>query len=95
MNVHAIHQDSAVVRTRGWLLAASAFAIALIVLLVAYWGTAQSLVWVWDHDGTYQYAFLIPPLSLWTAFNLRAQVRPGWSSSGMPVICSMSICCSI
>ncbi len=92
MNVHAIPQDSAVVRTRGWLLAASAFAIALIVLLVAYWGTAQSLVSVWDHDGTYQYAFLIPPLSLWTAFNLRAQVRanaPAPSVWGLLVVAGL------
>lgn len=62
-------------RVSGWLLAAAAFAIAIVVLLVCYWGTARSLVSLWDHDGTYQYAFLIPPLSAWTAFNLRHQVR--------------------
>ena len=62
-------------RASGWALATAAFGIAVIVLLVCYWQTVLSLVWVWDHDGTYQYAFLIPPLSLWTAFNLRQEVR--------------------
>ncbi|MFC5524275.1 exosortase A [Rhodanobacter ginsengisoli] len=62
-------------RASCWGLAAAAFVAAAITLLACYWQTAQSLVWVWDHDGTYQYAFLIFPLSLWTAFNLRHQVR--------------------
>ncbi|TAM61110.1 MAG: EpsI family protein [Rhodanobacter sp.] len=63
------------VRRPGWVLAVAAFAIAVIALLAGYWQTVQSLLWVWDHDGTYQYAFLIFPLSLWTAFNLRHQLR--------------------
>lgn len=62
-------------RTSGWGLAVIAFAVTVAVLLICYWQTVQSLVWVWDHDGTYQYAFLIFPLSLWTAFNLRDQLR--------------------
>lgn len=63
------------VRTRGWALAAVAFVVAVVVLLACYWTTLQSLVWIWDHDGTYQYAFLIFPLSLWMAFGLRQQLR--------------------
>lgn len=62
-------------RTPGWVSAIVAFAVAVVVLLVCYWQTVQSLVWVWDHDGTYQYAVLIFPLSLWMAFNLRPQLR--------------------
>ncbi len=62
-------------RTSGWALAAAALGVAIIVLLIGYWGTVQSLVRTWDSDGTYQYAFLIPPLSLWMAFNLRQEVR--------------------
>jgi exosortase A len=62
-------------RAPGWTLAATAFAIAVIVLLACYWSTVASLVWVWGHDGTYQYAFLIFPLSAWVAFTLRDQVR--------------------
>lgn len=62
-------------RVSGWTLATIAFGLAAVVLLIGYWPTVESLVWVWDHDGTYQYAFLIPPLSLWLAFNLRQEVR--------------------
>ena len=62
-------------RASCWTLAVIAFAIATIVLLACYWPTLQSLVWIWDHDGTYQYAFLIFPLSVWMAFGLRQQLR--------------------
>lgn len=58
-----------------WYLALAAFAVSIIVLLACYWQTVQSLVWVWGHDGTYQYAFLIFPLSLWLAFSLRHELR--------------------
>lgn len=61
-------------RASGWELAVIAFAIAVIVLLVGYWQTVQSLVGIWSHDGTYQYAFLIFPLSLWIAYNQRRQL---------------------
>lgn len=61
-------------RAPGWAAAAAAFVIAVIVMLVGYWSTVQSLIWVWEHDGTYQYAFLIFPLSLWVAFSLRDQL---------------------
>lgn len=63
------------VRASGWTLAALSFTVAVLVLLAAYWPTLRSLVWVWAHSGTYQYAFLIFPLSLWVAFTLRHQVR--------------------
>ena len=62
-------------RVSGWGRAVAAFAFAIIVLLAGYWQTVQSLLWAWDHDGTYQYAFLIYPLSLGLAFTLRHQVR--------------------
>lgn len=62
-------------RTSAWTLAAIAFAVAVVVLLACYWSTVQSLVGVWSHDGTYQYAFLIFPLSAWIAFDLRDRLR--------------------
>jgi exosortase A len=62
-------------RASSWTLAAIAFATATIVLLVCYWQTVESLVWVWDHDGTYQYAFLIFPLAAWIVFDQRHRVR--------------------
>ncbi len=62
-------------RAPRWGAAVAAFVIAIGILLVGYWQTLQSLVWAWDHDGTYQYAFLIFPLSVWAAFTLRRKVR--------------------
>ncbi|CAM5366331.1 exosortase A [Rhodanobacter lindaniclasticus] len=73
-------------RMSGWTLAALALGIAALVLLAGYWPTVQSLVWVWDHDGTYQYAFLIPPLSLWVAFSLRHEVR---ANPPVPSFCGL------
>ena len=62
-------------RLSAWGMAVAAFSLAIIVLMAMYWHTLLSLVWVWGHDGTYQYAFLIFPLSLWLATGLRHQVR--------------------
>jgi exosortase A len=61
----------------GWRLAAMALAAALVVLFAGYWRTVESLVEVWAHSGTYQYAFLIFPLSLWMAFDLRHRLLAG------------------
>jgi exosortase A len=76
----------------GWRLASAAFAIAVIVLLAGYWQTVESLVEVWAHSGTYQYAFLIFPLSAWVAFSLRDQLRanpPVPSVSGLLVVAAL------
>jgi len=75
MNLLSASRVGIALRTRGWMVAAAAFTVAVIMMLVCYWQTVQSLVWAWDHDGTYQYAFLIFPLSLWVAFSLRDQLR--------------------
>ncbi len=62
-------------RMTGWRLATVALAVAAVVLVAGYWQTVQSLVWVWAHDGTYQYAFLIFPLCAWMVFALRHRLR--------------------
>ncbi|HET7299060.1 MAG TPA: exosortase A [Oleiagrimonas sp.] len=75
MNVQFATTDDMGTRISNWGWAVIAFAAAVFVLLVGYWQTAASLVWVWGHDGTYQYAFLIFPLSVWVAFGLRQRLR--------------------
>ncbi len=64
-------------RVSVWQAAVWAFAIVVVILGAGYWRTIESLLWVWGHDGTYQYAFLIFPLSIWTAFNLRHELLAG------------------
>lgn len=81
--------DGLSTRVSGWKLATGAFAVAVAVLLVCYWRTVESLVGVWAHDGTYQYAFLIFPLSTWAAFDLRDRLRanaPMPSVWGLPAV---------
>ncbi|HET7664089.1 MAG TPA: exosortase A [Rhodanobacteraceae bacterium] len=75
MNVQFAAADGMGARISSWGWAVAAFATAVLVLLVGYWQTAASLVWVWAHDGTYQYAFLIFPLSAWVAFGMRQRLR--------------------
>ena len=68
-------EDGLATRVSGWRLAIGAFAVAVVVLLACYWPTVESLLGVWSNDGTYQYAFLIFPLSAWAAFDLRDRLR--------------------
>lgn len=56
---------------REWQIALASFLLATTAVIAAYWPTAKSLFWVWAHDGTYQYAFLIFPITIWTALQLR------------------------
>lgn len=83
MNRLVLTKPDVAIHTSGWALALAAFGLAIIVLLAAYWQTVLSLVWVWDHDGTYQYAFLIFPLSAWAAFKLRHKL---WTNPPRPSV---------
>jgi len=70
---------------RKW-VAHAAFAAGLVVLLTLYWPSVHSLVHVWAHDGTFQYAFLIFPVSLFLVAARRhslgsVPVRPSWSGA--------------
>lgn len=80
------------IRVSGWTLAVAAFVVAVAVLLIFYWQTVTSLLWIWSHDGTYQYAFLIFPLSAWTAFGLRRKISvspPKPSLWGLAVVAAL------
>lgn len=75
MNAPLATDKGLVARASGWRLAVIAFIVAVLVLLVSDWQAVASLVWVWLHDGTYQYALLIFPLALWLAWELRGPLR--------------------
>ncbi|HEY9111297.1 MAG TPA: exosortase A [Rhodanobacteraceae bacterium] len=87
--------DGVATRASGWKLAVVAFAVAVTVLLACYWRTAQSLVGVWAHDGTYQYAFLIFPLSGWVAFDLRARLRANPAVPSVWGLCAIAVLVAI
>lgn len=81
-------------RASDWAVALVAFAIIMLVLLASYWSTVQSLIGAWDHDGTYQYAFLIFPVSLWLAYDLRHRVRanaPQPSAWGLAAVTTLVV----
>ncbi|MDE2196484.1 MAG: EpsI family protein [Gammaproteobacteria bacterium] len=76
-------------RVSAWQVAAVSLAAVFAVVLIGYRDTVVSLVSVWAHTGTFQYAFFIFPLSAWTAFGLRQQLLaapPQPSVSGLPLI---------
>ncbi|MGH8283230.1 MAG: exosortase A [Gammaproteobacteria bacterium] len=79
-------------RESGWLVAACVFGCAVIIVVIGYWSTLESLVWVWSHDGTYQYAFFIFPLSIWIAITLRHKllaIPPRPSIWGLPLVAGL------
>lgn len=93
MSSPAASRTGILARAPGWTLAVAAFAATVVVLLGGYWHTAASLLWVWGHDGTYQYAFLIFPLSAWLAFGLRQQVAgraPKPSLAGLAAVAALA-----
>ncbi|WP_343162750.1 exosortase A [Oleiagrimonas sp. C23AA] len=61
-------------RAAGWQRAIAVLGMAVVVLLAGFWQTIRSLWQAWAGDGTYQYAFLIFPLSLWVALTLRHEL---------------------
>ncbi len=95
MNVSLQARPPLLARFSGWELAGAAFAVAVVVLLACYWRTAWSLASVWAHDGTYQYAFLIFPLSAWVAFEQRRRLfvnRPVpsvWGLVAVAMVCGV------
>lgn len=75
MSTQLIARKGLFAQASGWTLGVGAYVAACSVLVACYWQTAQSLTWVWGHDGTYRYAFLIFPLSFCVALSLRHRLR--------------------
>lgn len=63
-------------------------ALALVLPLAAYPGTARSIVAVWDSSPTFAHGFAIVPIAAWLAWRSRAElahtrVVPCWSALGL------------
>lgn len=75
-----------------WRAASVVLAAVLAAMLVGFWRTGISLITVWAHTGTFQYAFFIFPLSAWTAYGLRDTLQadpPQPSILGLPLIAAL------
>jgi exosortase A len=74
--------------TAQWLIAG----IAVLLPLLAYFGTAASIVAIWERSATFAHGFVIVPISLWLAWRrrellLRLPVQPYW-----PALAALALC---
>ncbi|TWI63013.1 exosortase A [Pseudoduganella lurida] len=71
-----------------WLIGAA----AVLLPLIAYFGTAASIVAIWQRSATFAHGFVIVPITLWLVWGRRAQlavlpVRPCW-----PALAALALC---
>jgi exosortase A len=53
----------------------SLIALALLAPLVFYFGTARSIVAIWNSSETFAHGYVVAPISLWLAWRRRDQLR--------------------
>ena len=58
--------------THAWRNSLSALLLALALSAACYWPTLAGMVAIWERSGTFTHAFLVPPISLWLIWRLRA-----------------------
>lgn len=66
--------------------------IAVLLPLLAYFGTAASIVSIWERSDTFAHGFVIVPITLWLVWRRRAQVallpvRPCWPALAALLVC--------
>ncbi|HEX8603379.1 MAG TPA: exosortase A [Pseudoduganella sp.] len=66
--------------------------IAVLLPLLAYFGTAASIVSIWERSETFAHGFVIVPITLWLVWRRRAQlallpVRPCWPALAALLLC--------
>jgi exosortase A len=66
--------------------------IAVLLPLLAYFGTAASIVSIWERSETFAHGFVIVPITLWLVWRCRAQlallpVRPCWPALAALLLC--------
>jgi len=65
---------------------------ALVAVLLLYWGTAASMVSVWNSSETFAHGYIILPISLWLAWRrrevfARIPAEPYWPALGALAVC--------
>lgn len=74
-----------------WLIAG----LAVLLPLLAYFGTAASIVAIWERSATFAHGYVILPISLWLVWQRRAllaqlPVRPYWPALAALVLCGVA-----
>lgn len=59
-----------------WRVPALAVFGLIAALLLAYYPTAAAIVTIWSRSETFTHAFVVPPIVLWLAWRLRAELAP-------------------
>lgn len=57
-----------------WRNSLAALLLALLLVAATYWNTLSGMVAIWERSGTFTHAFLVPPISLWLVWRLRASL---------------------
>ncbi|MBI5256422.1 MAG: exosortase A [Burkholderiales bacterium] len=59
-----------------WRTALPPLLLLLLAVVGVFHGTAADMVGIWWRSDTFAHAFVVPPISLWLAWRLRAQLAP-------------------
>ncbi len=59
-----------------WRNALAALALLVLAIVLLHRETALAMVQIWSRSDTFAHAFLVPPISLWLVWRLRAQLAP-------------------
>jgi exosortase A len=76
-------------KTSAWPAALAALALALALIVAAFFDTAAGMVAIWARSDTFAHGFVVAPISLWLIWRMRARLRlfeprPSWIA--LPVI---------
>jgi exosortase A len=55
-------------------MALATSAVAMVVLVVAYWATVREMVEIWSSNDTFAHGFVVPVISVWLAWRQRASL---------------------
>ncbi|RSZ59313.1 exosortase A [Massilia atriviolacea] len=77
---------------QSYLLQSLLIGAVLLFPFLAYFGTAASIVGIWDSSGTFAHGYVILPISLWLIWGRREQlrsmpVRPWWPALPLLAAC--------
>ncbi|WP_300316895.1 exosortase A [Accumulibacter sp.] len=70
----ALPMPSATATDQGWRLALPAIVLTLLIIVVLFRDTALAMADIWLRSDTYAHGFIVPPISLWLIWRMRASL---------------------
>lgn len=59
-----------------WRLPLLGLLLAWALLVALYWDTGAAMVFIWNRSDTFAHAWVVPPISAWLVWRLRADLAP-------------------